>query len=100
MRKSICFFLSSSFSPVLLLMLKGTFRFFERVLIIFKVDSLFFNKADHHQDFITLFAGQPVFNSIQKILFQYFFSMSKAVSKSFFLFHQKICNTIGSSKSV
>jgi hypothetical protein len=99
-KKSICSFLSSSFNHVLLFTLKGTFRFLDNVFIILIVDLLFFNNADHHPDFITLFAGQPVFSSIQNKLFQYIFSISKAVCKSFSLFHPKICKIKGFSNSV
>jgi hypothetical protein len=64
------------------------------------VDSLFFKSADHHHDFMTLLAGQPVFNSIPNRFFQYLSCISMAVFKSFSLFQPKICKIKGFSKSV
>ena len=39
--------------------------------MISNVFSLSFMSADHHHDFMILFAGHHVFNSIPAILFQY-----------------------------
>jgi hypothetical protein len=79
-------------------MLNGIVKIFDIDFIISRVFSLSFINADHHQDFIMLFAGHPVFSSIPAILFQYKSCIFDAVSINFSLFHPKICSIIGNSK--
>jgi hypothetical protein len=87
-------------------MLNGTVNFSDNVFIIFSVSILSFNNADHHQFFMTVFDGQPVFSSIHAILIfqsfqiQNFFSRSMAVANNFSIFHPNICSINGFSNSV
>jgi hypothetical protein len=88
--------LSSSFNPVLVFILNGTFKFVDNNFIISNVSVLFFSNADHHQFFMTVLDGHHVFNSIPAILSsqsfenQYFFSKSNAVANNFSFFHPNI----------
>ena len=53
--------------------------------------------SDPHQDFMTLFAGHHVFNSIQAILSQYKSCIFNVVSSNLSSFQPNICNIIGNS---
>ncbi len=65
-RNSICLSLSSSFSPVLVLILRGISRIFASFLMIIKVFSLSLSKALHHQEHMTFLAGHQRLSSSQE----------------------------------
>ncbi len=94
MRNFICSFWSFSSTPVLVLILKGNFIIHESFFISANVCFLSFNKALHHQVFMTFLAGQPIFNSIHENTFPYFFWMSEKHFINISSFAQKICAII------
>ena len=64
MRKSICFFLSCSSRPILVLMLNGIFMIHESFFIIDSVVFLSFSNALHHPVFMTFLLEHHIFSSI------------------------------------